>query len=130
MATTGPDSISGWKNISGYDIYDDKNKKKRQNQLAQNALQKAPSAPSVTDNTVNKSSGGTKAPAVVQGGRTTSNKMAGVFDNIKLPYEDTVAQKNAQKAADLKHQQEKIQCRKAGAEAGGRSQSGAGKVCP
>ena len=31
MATTGPDSISGWKNISGYDIYDDKNKKKRQN---------------------------------------------------------------------------------------------------
>ena len=112
MATTGPDSISGWKNISGYDIYDDKNKKKRQNQLAQNALQKAPSAPSVTDNTVNKSSGGTKAPAVVQGGRTTSNKMAGVFDNIKLPYEDTVAQKNAQKAADLKRQQEKYNAEK------------------
>ena len=66
----------------------------------------------MTDNTVNKSSGGTKAPAVVQGGRTTSNKMAGVFDSIKLPYEDTVAQKNAQKAADLKRQQEQYNAEK------------------
>ena len=38
--------------------------------------------------------------------------MAGVFDNIKLPYEDTVAQKNAQKAADLKRQQEKYNAEK------------------
>lgn len=131
MATTGPDGISGWKNISRYDINDDKNKRKKQNQLAQNALQKATPAPSATDATRNKSSGGEKSSAVFSSGKpAVSNKNAGVFDSVKLPYEDTVAQKNAQKAADLKHQQEKIQCRKAGAEAGSTSQSGAGKICP
>ena len=112
MATTGPDSISGWKNISGYDIYDDKNKKKKQNQKAQNAWQKAPSA-SATNSTANKSSGGTKSSAVFNSNKSTSsNKTAGVFDSIKLPYEDTVAQKNAQKAADLKRQQEQYNAQK------------------
>ena len=113
MATTGPDGISGWKNISRYDINDDKNKKKKQNQLAQNALQKATPAPSATDNTRNKSSGGEKSSAVFSSGKpAVSNKNAGVFDSVKLPYEDTVAQKNAQKAADLKHQQEKYNAEK------------------
>lgn len=113
MATTGPDGISGWKNISRYDINDDKNKRKKQNQLAQNALQKATPAPSATDATRNKSSGGEKSSAVFSSGKpTVSNKNAGVFDSVKLPYEDTVAQKNAQKAADLKRQQEKYNAEK------------------
>ena len=113
MATTGPDGISGWKNISRYDINDDKNKRKKQNQLAQNALQKATPAPSATDNTRNKSSGGEKSSAVFSSGKpTVSNKSAGVFDSVKLPYEDTVAQKNAQKAADLKRQQEQYNAEK------------------
>jgi len=117
MATTGPDSVSSWKNIGGYDIYDDKKKRKNQNQKAQNNLQKAAvttvTVPKSNSTYTDKNSGGkSSAVSSYNKNNTSSNKTAGVFDSIKLPYEDTVAQKNAQKAADLKRQQEKYNAEK------------------
>jgi len=89
--------------------YYDKLKQNKLNQpsaLVGNTLNGTAAAVPSSSGSGSSKSGGSKSSA------TTSGKTAGVFDNIKLPYEDTVAQKNAQKAADLKRQQEQYNAQK------------------
>ena len=89
--------------------YNDKLKENKLNQpsaLAGNTLNNTAVAAPSSSGSGSSKSGDSKSSTI------SSNKTAGVFDSIKLPYEDTVAQKNAQKAADLKRQQEKYNAEK------------------